>query len=480
MIATAGIVLLALLLRLAVAHGALLIETDGTRLIEIARQLRASGRAFDPLFHPLYPALTALVQPAVGDWELSGRLVAVAAGTALLLPAYALAHDALDRRTALITITLLAVHPGLVRSAASVLADSTYAALVATGAWLAWRALARARRGLFVAAAAVLAVAYLARPEAAVYLAGLFVAGVVIARHRGALGSWMPSMAAALGTAVLIAGPYLVFLRRTLGHWTLSGKVQHNLVQDLGASVAGMPLAHPALLARHLAENAFLFQKYALPEILPGLLALFLVPGLLSRGRGDGWRAVDGTLLALAVPPFATLAFHVEGRIFFASLPFVLPFVARGLVATGTWLTGGAAAHRAALALTAVVAALLMPATLAPLARPDRGAVVYREAARFVAASRPADAVLLDRKPFVAFYSERRHAPLADIGPAELGQAARQSGARLVVLDSRTLGDRPRLLPLVWSAPPPEFEVVRDFDVAPADRVRLLALREGR
>jgi hypothetical protein len=154
--------------------------------------------------------------------------------------------------------------------------------------------------------------------------------------------------------------------------------------------------------------------------------------------------------------------------------------VARGLVASGKWIAGGAAAPRVTLALTAAVAALLVPATLGSLVRPDRGALVYREAARFVAATQPGDAVVLDRKPFVAFYSERRHAPLADIAPADLDEAVRRSGARLVVLDSRTLGDRPRLLPLVWSPPPPEFEIVRDFDATPADRVRLLARREGR
>jgi 4-amino-4-deoxy-L-arabinose transferase-like glycosyltransferase len=475
--AVAGILVVALTLRLVVARAALVIETDGTRLIVIARQLRTAGHTFDPLFHPLYPAFTALAQPLVGDWEWAGRLVAVAAGTALIVLAYVLTRDVMGRGVALLTVALIAVHPGLVRSAASVLADSTYALLLATGACLGWRALTDLNRARFVLTAGVLALAYLVRPEAAVYVAGLLVGGLLVAWRRGRLRAWLAPLAAAVVTVGSVAGPYLVFLRRTLGHWTLSGKLAHNLTQDLGPAAAGMPLAHPGFLVRHIAENAFLFQKYAVPELFPGLLAFFVVPGLVAHARRPDWPAREGALLALALPALATLAFHVEGRVFFGVVAFVLPFAAAGLIAAGSWLGGARALRRTTLALTALVAVLLLPSTLASVVRPDRGARVYREAAAFVAASQPADAVLLDRKPFVAFYSGRRHALLADVAPADLAQAARRTGARLVVLDSRMLGDRPRLLPLVWSSVPPGFDLVRDFDVAPADRVRLLAPR---
>jgi len=87
--------------------------------------------------------------------------------------------------------------------------------------------------------------------------------------------------------------------------------------------------------------------------------------------------------------------------------------------------------------------------------------------------------VLLDRKPLVAFYSERRWVPLPRIGPDELLAVARHAGARLVVLDSREfLFDRPGLIPLLWGPPPPGLDVLRDFDAAPADRLRILVVNE--
>ena len=107
--------------------------------------------------------------------------------------------------------------------------------------------------------------------------------------------------------------------------------------------------------------------------------------------------------------------------------------------------------------------------------RPDPTEAVYRQAARMIAETQPGDAVVMDRKPFVAYYSGRRYVPLeADVTPADLQAAARRAGARLVVLDSRSLEDRPQLAPLVWSAPPPGFDVVRDFETGPSARLRVL------
>src|SRR4030095_15800405 len=97
----------------------------------------------------------------------------------------------------------------------------------------------------------------------------------------------------------LVAAPYLLYLRRSLGHWTLSGKVAHNLTLDLGASVGNAPMAHPGAVRVHTGLNVLVFLKLSLPELLPGVLVLFLVPGVLRRARGEGWVAREGVLLAL-------------------------------------------------------------------------------------------------------------------------------------------------------------------------------------
>lgn len=472
--ALAGLLALALILRIVVGNAIGVIETDGVRYIAIARQFQATGNPFDPLFHPLYPMLVAVAQWPIGDWETAGRLVSTLFGVALLVPAWALARDVLGRPVALLTAALLAVHPGLVRSAASVLADSTYAFLLATGVWLGWRALAAAHRALLPAAGVSLGLAYLIRPEAAIYLLALLAVALVLAVRDRVFLSSAAWIGGALAGFALVAAPYLVYLRRSLGHWTLSGKVAHNLTLDLGASVGNAPMAHPGAVLVHTGLNVLVFLKLSLPELLPGVLVLFLVPGLLRRARDEGWVAREGVLLALALPPLGTLAFHVEPRVFLPSLVFILPLVAAGLIATAGWLAGRESA-RFSVGLAVIAVLLTLPGALRPVLRPDPTEAVYRQAARMIAETQPGDAVVMDRKPFVAYYSGRRYVPLeSDVTPADLQAAARRAGARLVVLDSRSLEDRPQLAPLVWSAPPPGFDVVRDFETGPSARLRVL------
>ena len=383
------------------------IDTDGVIYVTLARQVRATGSAFDPLFHPLYPLCIALVEPVIGDWELTARLVSALFGALLILPAYALAQALLGVEAARLAAVLMAVHPALVRAGTAVMSEAVYTFVLVSGVLAAWRALARGPYPLLGLAGVCFGLAYLSRPEGVLFLAGLLAATALAAWRdpRGARGlvAWG---AGAVVAFLLLAAPYLLYLRAVFGRWMLSGKVGHNLALELGTAGAPSPLPLRVL------ENAFLFQKYALPELAPGVLVLLVGAGVLVRARRPGWLARDGVLLAACLPPFGALAFHIDARFFVPLLPFVLPFAAAGAL----WAAGALVDERrvglCALALTLVVALSLLPYALRPVLRPDAGAALYRQAARFVAETQPPDAVLLDRKPFVAFYSGRRAALL--------------------------------------------------------------------
>jgi 4-amino-4-deoxy-L-arabinose transferase-like glycosyltransferase len=481
--ATAALLALALALRLWLLGAASLIETDGVRYVEISRRFVQSGSPFDPLFHPLYPMCVAALQPLVGDHELAGRLVSALFGTALLLPAMGLARRALGPGPALLAGLLIAVHPGLVHSSAAVLSEATYTFWIVLGVWAGWRGLAGPRPGFLPASGLCFGIAYLARPEAAIYAAGLAVASAwaaIRSRRVRELGAWG---LAALASFFVPALPYLLYLRSAHGFWTLSGKVLHNFVQDTGAtSLAGrgdlaFVLAHPGAIAQRLLENAYLFEKYALPDLFPGLLILLVLPGLLRRPRPADAEGLT-VLLAACLPPLGTLAFHVESRVFLPALPFLLPLAGAGLLAAAGWMHAGRVQARTWLvALTALVVAALAPYTLRPVLRPDAGAALYRHAAHWVAATQAPDAVIMDRKPFVAFYSGRRFAPLPRVSASDLAAVARRSGARLVILDRREFGDRPELYALLYAEPRHGLDVLQEFDAGPAGRLRILGVR---
>src|SRR2546422_10759891 len=137
----------------------------------------------------------------------------------------------------------------------------------------------------------------------------------------------------------------------------------------------------PTRLPLRFLENAFLFQRYALRDLLPWVLLLLVLPGVLARARMPGWLGRDGILLAAPLPPFASLAFHVDSRIFLPILLFLLPFAAVGVLWAAVMLSGARRGLRLSAALLLVAVLVLAPLTLQPVLRPDTSAALYRQAA---------------------------------------------------------------------------------------------------
>jgi 4-amino-4-deoxy-L-arabinose transferase-like glycosyltransferase len=464
----------ALAIRLLVAEFLPLIDPDGVVYVTIAKQVHASGSPFDPLYHPLYPLCIALAEPLVGDWETTGRWVSALFGALVIVPAFALARETVGRQAALLSVVLLAIHPRLVLNSASVLCEATYTFFLVSGVYVARRGLVTGPGALVAFGGLCLGLAYLVRPEAALYLVGLIAIVIfMVATGRARAAALLPWLGAAVLIFVVVAAPYVWYLTEVWGHPTLSGKIDHNLPLAVGAA------SEPDPLPMRILENALFFQKYALPDLLPWVLMLLVLPGVLARSPTPGWLARDGLLLAATLPPFASLAFHVDSRVFLPALPFVLPFAAVGVLWAAVTLTDARRGLPFSGALVLLVALVLAPWTFQPVLRPDTGALVYRQAARWIASTQPRDTTLLDRKPFVAFYSERRWIPLPRVGPDDLLAVARKAGARLVILDSRELPfDRRRLIPLLWGPAPAGLDVLRDFDAGSGDRLRILAVSE--
>ncbi|HEX8203754.1 MAG TPA: hypothetical protein VF590_24975, partial [Isosphaeraceae bacterium] len=105
------IVLLAAVLHLIGIARSPLPAQDGLKFLRVARQFHHQPwadvvRASDQ--HPLYPALIALAQPAIGrvigpgpdSWRLAAQGVSALASLALLAPLFGLARLAFDDETA--------------------------------------------------------------------------------------------------------------------------------------------------------------------------------------------------------------------------------------------------------------------------------------------------------------------------------------------------------------------------------------------
>jgi 4-amino-4-deoxy-L-arabinose transferase-like glycosyltransferase len=233
------IVLGALVLRLLLllARGDYVIYDEAYYLL-LARSLRAGdGFALNGLPHvalsPLQPVVVAALS-VVGLPDLwASRLLAAVCGTALIVPVTMLARRWGGDRAVVPAALLVATAPALlafVPFAAGqwnlyfgseplflLLGTSVIVAAVRavdTSTWRAWAALG-----------VLAALSYLTRLEGAVLgvATGAVAVTFLMVRRR-----WneLPKAAIAVATGLIVALPYFVYLRATLGRWALSGRVQ--------------------------------------------------------------------------------------------------------------------------------------------------------------------------------------------------------------------------------------------------------------
>ena len=183
----AGIVLLALALRLPRILTVQVVLTEGTTYATIARNL-AAGRGYvgilgvrDFFVPPLYPLLMAGLMRLGLDALWAGRLLSLILGAFLPLPVYWLTRELSGRRAAGFSAALfIAGHPLLIIYAGRVWSETTYSFLVWCGLCCAWAALTRGEWTAAALTGLCFGAAYLTRHEGAVYFA-VFLTLMVVA-----------------------------------------------------------------------------------------------------------------------------------------------------------------------------------------------------------------------------------------------------------------------------------------------------------
>ena len=118
---------------------------------------------------PVYPALIAVLDLIVKDFELAGILVSALFGAVLVLPVYHFTKEVFDTRTASVAALFTVFHPLLFAYSGSVLTESTYYFFVAMIAFLGWLAFARGRL-LHIVLFSFSSLAYLTKPEGVGFL----------------------------------------------------------------------------------------------------------------------------------------------------------------------------------------------------------------------------------------------------------------------------------------------------------------------
>jgi 4-amino-4-deoxy-L-arabinose transferase-like glycosyltransferase len=228
---------IALLLRLLWIHyWPVTIESEGVYYARLGENL-LSGRGFvgirelgeQLLYPPLYPSLIAGVCAVVKNSELAGRLVSVFFGSLWLVPMMFIAGSIFGETAGMVTGVIAALSPPLIAISGTVQSEPVYLALQATGIYLALQVWPRSKlAGIF--AGISFGLAYLARPEASIYvvLTALFIWWRCADRFKLKA---IVYLVLAFGLTIL---PYITWLSIQTGSPRIEAKSVSNYVEARG------------------------------------------------------------------------------------------------------------------------------------------------------------------------------------------------------------------------------------------------------
>ena len=498
-----------------------------------------TGRGFTtsgyPELHytPLFPIVSAAIGLLVRNLEAGSEVVNVISGSLLLVPVYGIGRRIYGRRVATVASGLLAVLPALTTSVQywGTMSEPLYILLIYSGIFAVMQAAFDGPLLLYAAAGGFFSLAYLTRPEGITYAAVMLAFIVVLKATRRKLfvRQTLIGLLLFVGVFVLVTFPYMLYLHRHTGQWTVTGKL--GVTYEIGAAVVAKDpaeydrvtasldsegkeiiwfsqerfevglleviLGDPMAFLRRTASNArtlkgrFLARtSFSTYLLIPVFLGLFALAWSRERLR-------DEVFVTLCMAPVLSfLPFHIELRFFSPAFPALLLWTANGLIWLGDWLAAtlknlleerghrweGVVRH-----VPAVLAALYL-VLMQPLAIRD-GLKVTNFARRSVGwwmkENTPIDAVIMARDLSIAVYAEREWVPSPHAEYDLYISYARSHGADYLVADEWELTVlRPQLKFLLNTDDPPDdlelaYEYLDEKGLTVVYRIRELARGEA-
>jgi hypothetical protein len=482
----AGILVLAAAVRAFAWSRTAVVFNDGPIFLSLADAIR-EGRFADVLahpYHPLYPALVALVQslPLPIGLETAAVAVSIFGGLLTVAALFVFARDAFGREVAWIAAWAGALHPWAVDFSADVMSDGLYAGLFMVG----FAAMARGVRRPSVASAAgcglAAGLAYLVRPEGV----GLLIAATVLFGVRCATRPGEQRRAAGVALVVLLVvaclsmGPFVLAVGEQTGEITLTQK--KSIADWVGAEdddaassdrldEAALPLPEVAIRADGRGERVPAHSVWgalrSVVRVATTSLAAFRFELIPLALLGCWWLRRDPDRVWLGWTIGLPLAIHTGALVLLVwsegyvsrrhALPPWLPVVALAALGARTLATRLLPETRRARRMVAVVIVGAMVIGWGPrdlrARRADRAPV--REAAEWLALHHPGSGPVAAQKLRTAYYAGAAFVPLMPGHERRQSRYLRRRGARWVVIDEAKLGDHRGLAPGIgrWLEP---------------------------
>ncbi len=465
-------------------------------------------------FPPLYPLVAGASYLLTRDLEWAGNLPYAVFGGLLLIPVFALARRIYGTRTAWAACIFVALFPALNVSVLywGSMTEPLFLFLLFSGAAALLAGLETGRLPVLAAAGGLLGLAYLTRPEAVGYFAVSCFAVLLWPANGSSIATRLRKAAIFSGVFLLLAAPYVLYLKQHTGQWMLSGKgsLSWELGGERGQTGKGYDwlilrldsaqqevywhsqerfrqssglrealLADPLGVLKRVGRNASdlpaaLFDWHAFWFGLLILLGLGLF--------GDRWDRArlrrELLLFAWLLPLAGLLFFRLVLRFYAPAFPLLLLWSAHGAVVLGIRLQQTAEncwpapparlrLHRLLRTAPAGLVILFFLLISASLAADHQNSLFfgYKKAAHWLARNSPPSARVMARETAVGLYASRQHVPFPNAEWELLRDYARRHRTDYLVATERELTDlRPQLRRLMHrDMLPSELRLVHQF-----------------
>ena len=204
------------------------IKNDSVAFIQNAKYFAdgdfLSGLRHD--FHPLYSFLIAVLCKAIPDMELSGTIVSISFGTLTVIVFYLIGKSVFGRKVSFVSSVVLALHPYAVRFSVDIISESTYFFFFISALGLGFFAIVKRKYYLFALAGISSAFAYLVRPEGIgiILIVAVWCILKGLTKFKMVWKEKLVSILILAASFLVFSMPYLVYIQKETGHWSLTKK----------------------------------------------------------------------------------------------------------------------------------------------------------------------------------------------------------------------------------------------------------------
>ncbi len=322
---------------------------------------------------PFYPILIGISWLFTDNLEFSGQIVSVIAGSLLVIPVFYLVKKMYTREAAIWCAILVIICPPLVFGSTEVRVASLYTLLLLAAVAIGWKALGSRRLLWSALTGLMLALCFLTRPEAIMFLPIFLLLYLLSFKLKAGLSSSIIKSIVLKSTVlivtfVIVSFPFWNFLHRHTGEWTFTARGPYtflgyygdNFEKDNFELASNLEAAQSKWLEQGGLSNFVILNRYKLlarwgdnvvslwsgqdkqAELLEIprwalrgallLLAAFVIFGFIKFIRTRHIAAKHIYLLVIASSSLVYFFFAVDWRYFYPYIPFLLIGLAQVII----------------------------------------------------------------------------------------------------------------------------------------------------